>query len=183
MPSLSHQTNCTPTKSSLYLTNSLTTVISAPDLYRLLTFHVPNLIPIFHCLGRTEGSVWFRGFLRYFVTWKILKRRGVVSISSNPQAGGPPLFGCSRLLFQYIRSYPPYLEAVPPSATWGRAMLLWQGPTYDGLEAMQTENYVPLDFLILWRCILLCSLNVIALQCLMIKVSDHYCVFLFRVKI
>jgi hypothetical protein len=26
--------------------------------------------------------------------------------------GGPPLFGCSRLLIQYIRSYPPYLEAV-----------------------------------------------------------------------
>ena len=24
------------------------------------------------------------------------------------QAGGPPLFGCLRLLIQYIRSYPPY---------------------------------------------------------------------------
>jgi hypothetical protein len=30
----------------------------------------------------------------------------------NPQAGGPPLVGCPRLLIQYIRSYPPYLEAV-----------------------------------------------------------------------
>jgi len=33
---------------------------------------------------------------------------GVVSTSSNPQAGGPPLVGCPRLLIQFIRSYPPY---------------------------------------------------------------------------
>jgi hypothetical protein len=31
----------------------------------------------------------------------------------NPQAGGPPFAGCLRLHIQYIRSYPPYLEAVP----------------------------------------------------------------------
>jgi hypothetical protein len=30
----------------------------------------------------------------------------------NSQAGGPPLVDCPRLLIQYIRSYPPYLEAV-----------------------------------------------------------------------
>jgi hypothetical protein len=30
----------------------------------------------------------------------------------TPQAGGPPLVGCLQLLIQYIRSYPPYLEAV-----------------------------------------------------------------------
>jgi hypothetical protein len=30
----------------------------------------------------------------------------------NPEAGGPPLFACPRLLIQYIRSYHPYLEAV-----------------------------------------------------------------------
>jgi len=33
---------------------------------------------------------------------------GVVRTSPNPQAGGPPLVGCSRLLIQYIRSYQPY---------------------------------------------------------------------------
>jgi hypothetical protein len=38
--------------------------------------------------------------------------RGVVSLTSNSQAGGPPLPRCSRLLIQYIRSYPPYLEAI-----------------------------------------------------------------------
>ena len=31
-----------------------------------------------------------------------------VSPSPNPQAGGPPLVGCPRLLIQFIRSYPPY---------------------------------------------------------------------------
>jgi hypothetical protein len=29
-----------------------------------------------------------------------------------PQAKGPPLVGCPRLFIQYIRSYPPYLEAI-----------------------------------------------------------------------
>jgi hypothetical protein len=29
-----------------------------------------------------------------------------------PHAGGPPPVGCLPLLIQYIRSYPPYLEAV-----------------------------------------------------------------------
>ena len=33
---------------------------------------------------------------------------GVVSTSPDPQAGGPPLVGCPRLLIQFIRSYPPY---------------------------------------------------------------------------
>ena len=33
---------------------------------------------------------------------------GLVSPSPNPQAGGPLLVGCPRLLIQFIRSYPPY---------------------------------------------------------------------------
>jgi hypothetical protein len=36
----------------------------------------------------------------------------VVSPPHNPQAGGPFTVGCSRLPIQYIRSYPPYLEAI-----------------------------------------------------------------------
>ena len=35
-------------------------------------------------------------------------RRGVVSTSPNPQAGGLSLVGCPPLLIQYIRGYPPY---------------------------------------------------------------------------
>jgi hypothetical protein len=30
----------------------------------------------------------------------------------TPKAGGPPLVGCLRLLIHYIRSYPPYIEAI-----------------------------------------------------------------------
>jgi len=33
---------------------------------------------------------------------------GVVSISPNPQAGGPPLLGCAQLLIQYT-----YLQLPP----------------------------------------------------------------------
>jgi hypothetical protein len=51
-------------------------------------------------------------FLMNFRNRLIFLRWGVVSPTPNPQAGGPPLVGCPRLLIQYIRSYPPYLEAV-----------------------------------------------------------------------
>jgi hypothetical protein len=36
----------------------------------------------------------------------------VFSPQPNPQAGEPTPVGCPRLLIHYIRSYPPYLEAV-----------------------------------------------------------------------
>jgi hypothetical protein len=57
-------------------------------------------------------------------TWVILNirflRRGVVSTSPNPKAGGPPLVGCPRLLIQFIHSYPryrrPFLHPQPEDA-------------------------------------------------------------------
>ena len=66
-------------------------------------------------------------------------RWGVVGTSPNPQAGGPPPVGSPWLLIQYIASYPPY-QAVPPSATWRRAMPWWQGPIYQGQWAIQELN-------------------------------------------
>ena len=36
-----------PTKSNLYLANSLTAAVSEPVIYRLLTFHVPNKMSLF----------------------------------------------------------------------------------------------------------------------------------------
>jgi hypothetical protein len=49
---------------------------------------------------------------RKHLSWVILNiyflRRGVVSTSPNPQAGGPPLVSCPRLFIQFIRSYLPY---------------------------------------------------------------------------
>jgi hypothetical protein len=49
---------------------------------------------------------------RKHLSWVILNmrflRRGVVSTSPNPHAGGPPLVGCPRLLIHFIHSCPPY---------------------------------------------------------------------------
>jgi hypothetical protein len=39
-------------------------------------------------------------------------RWGILSPSSNPQAGRPPFVCCPWLVIQYVCSYPPYLEAV-----------------------------------------------------------------------
>jgi len=36
---------------------------------------------------------------------------------AQPQAGGPHLVGFPQQLIEYIRSYPPYPEDFPPSAT------------------------------------------------------------------
>jgi hypothetical protein len=48
-----------------------------------------------------------------FVTFrnKLIFTRGIVSPTPDPQAEGSPHVGSPRLLIQYIRSYPPYLEA------------------------------------------------------------------------
>ena len=88
----------TPTSHFLQIHNCLAAAVNEPVLYRLLTFHAPNVISISRCLGCTNVSVQHNAFLR----------SAVVSTSPNPQAGGSPLVGCPRLLTQYIRSYPPY---------------------------------------------------------------------------
>ena len=71
LPPLSQLTSCTPSKSNLYLANSLAAAVREPALSRLLTFQVLNLISLFRCLGRTKVSVQlvqFRGFFcEYFV--------------------------------------------------------------------------------------------------------------------
>jgi len=62
-----HLTSCTPTKSSLYLANSLVTVISEPDAYRLHTVHVPSIISLFNCLVLTKGSINVLSTCTHFV--------------------------------------------------------------------------------------------------------------------
>jgi hypothetical protein len=48
-------------------------------------------------------------------------KRPITIVSTLPklQPGGPPFVGCLRLIIQYVRSYRHFLEAIPPSATWG----------------------------------------------------------------
>jgi hypothetical protein len=73
----------------------------------LLIFHIPNLMSVFFCFGHlSKESVQVWGLFWIFVT-SLFLWRGVVSPMPNPQTGGPPLVGCSRLLIQYIRSCPP----------------------------------------------------------------------------
>jgi len=94
---LSGLTSCTHAKSNLYLVNSPATVVSDPDLHKLLTFHVPNIMPLFQFLGciklqpRMEAheSISKQG---QFLQWE-------VSTSPNLQAAGPSLVCCPRLLF------------------------------------------------------------------------------------
>jgi hypothetical protein len=52
-----------------------------------------------------RSFVTFRNVFLFFYGGELL------APPPNPQAGRPPLVGCPRLLIQYIRSYPPYLEA------------------------------------------------------------------------
>jgi hypothetical protein len=82
----------------------------------------------FSCLGRAKESFQVRGHLKHFVTNSILYSEGLLSPRKRtPQAGRPPIVCCARLLIQYRRRYPTYLEAFPPSATWGRSIPWWQG--------------------------------------------------------
>ena len=64
--------------------------------------HIGGVVYIRIVLSPEESSrMWV------FLNINVLQG-GVVSTSPNPQAEGPPLVGCPRLLIQFIRSYPPY---------------------------------------------------------------------------
>ena len=108
MPHLFHLPSCTPTKSKLYLGNSLAAARRKPDPCRLLTLQAPNLISLFHCLDCTRVSVLGWGLLyECCVTGYVFTVRSCCT-SPNPQAGGPPLVGCPWLFIQYFHSYTPY---------------------------------------------------------------------------
>jgi hypothetical protein len=66
----SHRFGATASPQNLiYLTSSLETVIREPALYKLLTFHNPNLISIFCCLDHlSKESFRVRGSCKLFVT-------------------------------------------------------------------------------------------------------------------
>jgi hypothetical protein len=82
---------------------------------------------IFSLGSLSKDPVQVRNPLWHSVTSLFFLRWGVVSPTPNPPAGGPPFVGCPRLLIQYIRNYPPYLEAVSAIHNLRRAMPWWQG--------------------------------------------------------
>ena len=122
MPPLPHLTSSTPTKSNLYLANSLPAAVSEPALYRLLTFQVPNLYVSSPSLRSYQGICPGTRHMYTFCNIVVLLRWGVFSTSPNPQAGGPPSFRCPLLHIQYIRRYPPlwrlFLHPQSEDAPW-----------------------------------------------------------------
>ena len=125
MLSSSHVTSCTPTKSDLHLANSLATVVSEPNLYRLLTFQVPNLMSPFHRLGRTEVSGQFRGMCSCFVTKPIFTMRSSQHLP-QPKSWRTTHFRLSATAYSVYLRLPSIFEDVLPSANWWCALPRWQ---------------------------------------------------------
>jgi hypothetical protein len=116
-------------KSDLYLDSSLETVIREPTLYKLLTFPNPNPISIFCRLGcLSKESIQVLGSFWIFVTNLFFLRWRVVSPTPNPQAWRTTpccLSAAAYSIYSQLRS----IAGGRSSATWGCAMLWWQGPT------------------------------------------------------
>jgi len=80
-------------------------------------------------------SVWtFRNKIRFHCD-ELLAPRPTAKLEDTP------LVGCPQLFIQYIRSIQYGLDAVPLSATWGRAIPWWQGPTYHGILGSVRESW------------------------------------------
>ena len=86
------------TDSNLYRANSLATVVSDPDLHRLLTLHVPHLMYLSHCLGCTKGSALARGTRIRFVTWTVFTV-SCYHLAQLPTLKGHPLSAVHYRLF------------------------------------------------------------------------------------
>ena len=86
-------------------------------------------------VGRTEVSVKVRGFLfEYFLTWYVFTPRSCQHLAQNPswRTTSCRLSGSAYSIYSRL---PSILEAVPPSATWGRTMSWWQGSTHHGKQS------------------------------------------------
>jgi hypothetical protein len=127
VPLLSHLTPYTTTTSNLYLTYFLAAAVIQSAIYRFLTFQIPNLTSRF----RTILSIQVWGKCLWFATKSVFKVRNCQHLAQT-QSGRPPLVGCPRLLILYIRSYPPYWRPFLHPQPEERAMLWWEGPTYQG---------------------------------------------------
>jgi len=121
------------------LANSLATVISETALYRLLTFPVPNLMPLFRCLGRTKILVQVRGKCLSFVTKPVFTVRSYQHLAQPPSWKTNPC-RLSAAAYSICSHLPSILQAAPSSATWGRDMPWWQGPTYRGSCLRANKN-------------------------------------------
>lgn len=105
--------------------------ISYPPFLLLVCYQTINPSP--------RSYEMFRSIVRFY---------GCTSPRAHTQAGGPSFFVCPPLFIQYIPSYAVYVyvKAVPPSATWRRAVLCWQRPTYHGFFISVKTKLISVDF-------------------------------------
>jgi len=99
VPPLLHLTSCTLTKCNLNLANSQAAAVSEPTLYRILTFHVPNLMSLLHCLRRTKVSVQAQSTCICFVTRPVFKVRNCWHLAQPPKLEDHPLSALRDCLF------------------------------------------------------------------------------------
>jgi hypothetical protein len=96
VPPPTYLTSCTPTKSNLYLDSSLEIVIRKPALFKLLTFHNPNLMSVFHRLGRfSRESVQVRSSLMTFVRNYFFYGEGLLAPRPTPKLEDYSLFSAA----------------------------------------------------------------------------------------
>ena len=111
----------------------ITTFSSAYHLSLSWASLIQSIMFLFRCLGRTRVSVQGRGFLcKQFVTGYVFTLRSWLHLTQPPSWRTT---SCRlSVTYSIYSQLPSVLEAVSPSATWGRAMLWWQGPTYHGTK-------------------------------------------------
>jgi hypothetical protein len=84
-----------------YISLVPSTVFRDPPLYKLLTFQVPNLVSVFHSLGRlTKESVQVRGSLEVFVA-SFFYGEGLLTPRPTPKLEGHPLSSVRDCLFNF----------------------------------------------------------------------------------
>jgi hypothetical protein len=103
----------------------------------ILTFHVANLLSLFHRLGCTKVSVQDRGTSVCFMTTPVFTVRSCQHLTKPPSWTTP--YQLSATAHSIYSQLPSILEAISPSATRGCAMLWWQGPTDHG-DALVTGS-------------------------------------------
>jgi hypothetical protein len=99
-----------------------------PAVYRLLTFHVPNLMSIFLSLGRlSRESVKVQGPLWHFVTNLFFYGEELLAPCPAPKLEDHSLPAVRNCFFNIFTATLHIWKPSPPSATWGCTMLWWQG--------------------------------------------------------
>ena len=104
---------CLPIKSNLHFAISLAAAVSEPALHRLLTFHVPILMSLFHCLGRTKESVQVSRQQFIFGNYTSFHGEELLAPRPNPNWRTSP-YGLSATVCSMYPKLPSISEAVLP---------------------------------------------------------------------